>query len=146
MKIIHFLETDTLYIELCPSEVSETRDLDENTLLDLDGTGRLCAITIEHASERMAIPAFTIRTSPRSEVVPPSPHHSRFRVNPPTMYGWLDHLKRDSAQLLSGPLSISRNEFLGLPSYGRDSGSADASADWRRSMASRASLRCSPQR
>ena len=67
MKIIHFLETDTLYIELCPSEVSETRDLDENTLLDLDGTGRLCAITIEHASERMAIPAFTYEQVPAAK-------------------------------------------------------------------------------
>ncbi len=64
MKIIHFLETDTLYIELCPSEVCETRDLDEDTLLDLDGEGRLCAITIEHDSERMAIPAFSCEQVP----------------------------------------------------------------------------------
>ena len=51
MKITHFLETDTLYIELCPSDVYETRGLDENTLLDLDGEGRLRATTIKHASE-----------------------------------------------------------------------------------------------
>ena len=66
MKITHFLETDTLYIELCPSDVSETRDLDENTLLDFDGEGRLCAITIEHASQHMAIPAFTYEQVPAS--------------------------------------------------------------------------------
>ena len=66
MKITHFLETDTLYIELCPSDVCETRDLDENTLLDLDGEGCLCTITIEHASERMAIPAFTYEQVPAS--------------------------------------------------------------------------------
>ena len=66
MKITHFLETDTLYIELCPSEVFETRDLDQDTLLDLDGEGRLCTITIEHASERMAIPAFTYQQGPPS--------------------------------------------------------------------------------
>ena len=64
MKITHFLETDTLYIELCPSDVCETRDPDENTLLD--GEGCLCAITIEHASERMAIPAFTYEQVPAS--------------------------------------------------------------------------------
>ena len=64
MKITHFLETDTLYIEFCTSEVFETRDLDENTLLDLDGQGRLCAITIEHASQRMTIPAFTYEQVP----------------------------------------------------------------------------------
>ncbi len=64
MKVTYFSETDTLYIELCPDGVGETRDLDENTLLDLDGQGRLCAITIEHASERMAIPAFSYEQVP----------------------------------------------------------------------------------
>ena len=59
MKIKYFRDTDTLYIELCAAEVDETRDLDENTLLDLDRDGRLCAITIEHASDRMAIPSFS---------------------------------------------------------------------------------------
>ena len=31
----------------------ETRDLDENTLLDLDEDGQLCSMTIEHAKERV---------------------------------------------------------------------------------------------
>ena len=66
MKITHFLETDTIYIEFCPSEVCETRDLDDNTLLDLDRDGCLCAITIEHASERITIPAFTYEQVPAS--------------------------------------------------------------------------------
>lgn len=59
MKIKYFETTDTLYIELYPADVDETRDLDENTLLDLDAEGRLCAITIEHAGERMTIPEFS---------------------------------------------------------------------------------------
>ena len=59
MKIKYFRDTDTLYIELYPAEVDETRDLDENTLLDLDQAGNLCAITIEHASDRIAIPPFS---------------------------------------------------------------------------------------
>ena len=37
----------------------ETRDLDENTLLDLDDEGGLRAISVEHASDRMAIPSFS---------------------------------------------------------------------------------------
>ncbi len=57
MKIRYFQDTDTLYIELCPVAVDETRDLDEDTLLDLDAAGRLCAVTIEHASDRITIPA-----------------------------------------------------------------------------------------
>lgn len=48
----YFEETDTLYLELRAGQVSETRDLDENTLIDLDESGRVCAITFEHASER----------------------------------------------------------------------------------------------
>ena len=46
MKIKYFQDTDTLSVELCSAEVDETRELDENTLLDLDCEGRLCAMTI----------------------------------------------------------------------------------------------------
>ena len=49
MKIKCFQETDTLYIEFKPGIVAETRDLDENTVLDLDVGGNICAITVEHA-------------------------------------------------------------------------------------------------
>ena len=56
MIVKYFESTDTLYIELYQANVEDTRDWDENTLLDLDGEGRLCAITIEHASERMGKP------------------------------------------------------------------------------------------
>ncbi len=59
MKIQYFQDTDTLYIELKPAEVSETKDLDEDTLLDLDRNGNICGITIEHASKRTDIPHFT---------------------------------------------------------------------------------------
>lgn len=59
MKIKYFQETDTLYIELRAAEVSETRDLDENTIADLDAEGRICALTIEHASIRADIPHFS---------------------------------------------------------------------------------------
>ena len=64
MKIKYFESTDTLYIELYPAAVDETRDLDENTLLDLDGEGRLCALTIEHARDRMTIPEFSFEQVP----------------------------------------------------------------------------------
>ncbi|MFB6259802.1 MAG: DUF2283 domain-containing protein, partial [Thiohalorhabdaceae bacterium] len=42
-----------------PSQAVETRDLDENTLLDMDAKGDVCAITIEHASTRADIPHFS---------------------------------------------------------------------------------------
>ncbi len=59
MKIKYFQDTDTLYIEFRSAEVAETRDLDENTLLDLDNKGDICAITVEHASDRADIPHFS---------------------------------------------------------------------------------------
>lgn len=59
MKIRYFAETDTLYIEFKAAAVSETRDLDENTLLDVDANGNIVAMTIEHARERTDIPHFS---------------------------------------------------------------------------------------
>jgi uncharacterized protein YuzE len=59
MKIKYFQDTDTLYIEFRPSEVAETRDLDENTLIDIDPNGHICGITIEHAKEQAEIPQFS---------------------------------------------------------------------------------------
>ena len=49
MKIKYFEETDTLYIEFNSLSVVESKDLDENTVLDLDSDGAICAITVEHA-------------------------------------------------------------------------------------------------
>ena len=59
MKIRYFADTDTLHIEFRAGPVSETRDLDENTVLDVDLQGNICAITVEHASERAGIPNFS---------------------------------------------------------------------------------------
>ena len=59
MKVKYFEDTDTLHIELRPGPVAQTRDLDENTLLDLDHAGNVCALTIEHAKDRAGIPSFS---------------------------------------------------------------------------------------
>ena len=52
MKAKYFKDTDTLYLVLRDSVPIETRDLDEDTLLDYDGEGRVVSITLEHASSR----------------------------------------------------------------------------------------------
>ena len=59
MKIKYFQETDTLHLIFSDGEITETRDLDENTLLDFDGQGNICAITIEHAKDRADILNFS---------------------------------------------------------------------------------------
>ncbi len=59
MNIKYFQDTDTLYIEFRPAEVAESKDLDEDTVLDLDRSGNICGITVEHASQRADIPRFS---------------------------------------------------------------------------------------
>ena len=65
MNIRYYTETDTLYIEFRDVAVAETRDLDENTLLDLDDDGNICAITVEHASTRAGNSAIFLRAGRR---------------------------------------------------------------------------------
>jgi uncharacterized protein YuzE len=64
MKIQYFEDTDTLYIFFSQKSPAETRELDENTLIDLDRDGQLCGITIEHAKERVGIPEVAYQKIP----------------------------------------------------------------------------------
>ena len=59
MKVRYFEDTDTLFIEFRTTAVAETRDLDENTVLELDADGHICAITVEHARTRADAPSFS---------------------------------------------------------------------------------------
>jgi len=52
MKMSYFEDTDTLYIEFKEESAVETKDLDENTILDVDENGQVIALTLEHASTR----------------------------------------------------------------------------------------------
>jgi uncharacterized protein YuzE len=58
MKVRYFEDTDTLHIELRGGVVAETRDLDENTVVDMDDQGDMLAITIEHAKSRTELSQF----------------------------------------------------------------------------------------
>jgi uncharacterized protein YuzE len=60
MKVKYFKDTDTLYIEFREQDVFESRDLNENTILELDAEGNLCAITFEHASTRTDVQQITL--------------------------------------------------------------------------------------
>jgi uncharacterized protein YuzE len=60
MKVSYFDDTDTLYIEFRDSEIAESKDLDENTILDVDDKGNVCAITFEHASLRTDLSHLTV--------------------------------------------------------------------------------------
>jgi len=60
MKVKYFSDTDTLYIEFREVDIAESKDLDENTILDLDAEGNVCAITFEHASKRTDVNHLTV--------------------------------------------------------------------------------------
>jgi uncharacterized protein YuzE len=68
MKVQYFSDTDTVYVLLNDNPISETRDWDENTLIDVDANGNLIAITIEHARERTDVANFVFQ-----QVAAPSP-------------------------------------------------------------------------
>jgi uncharacterized protein YuzE len=60
MKLKYFEDTDTLYIEFRDSDIVESKDLDKNTVLDLDGAGNVFTITFEHASTRTDVRNLTV--------------------------------------------------------------------------------------
>jgi uncharacterized protein YuzE len=61
MRIQHFEDTDTLHLVFTESPVDETRDLDENTLIEFDAGGNLVSMTIEHARERADLANFSFQ-------------------------------------------------------------------------------------
>jgi uncharacterized protein YuzE len=61
MTIQYFEDTDTLYVLFKDAEVEETRDLDENTLVEYDTQGNLVSMTIEHARERVDMASFSFQ-------------------------------------------------------------------------------------
>ena len=60
MIVKYFDDTDTLYIEFNENNIAESKDLDENTVLDVDADGNVCAITFEHASQRTDVQHLTV--------------------------------------------------------------------------------------
>ena len=59
MKIQYFKSTDTLYIEFRKADIVESRDLDEDTVIDLDVDGNIVTMTMEHARNRTDAPNLT---------------------------------------------------------------------------------------
>ncbi len=60
MKMTYFSDTDTLYIEFNSETVTDTKDLDENTVIDMSNSGEIVAITLEHASSRTDVNTLTL--------------------------------------------------------------------------------------
>ena len=55
MKMIYFADTDTALIEFSGAAVEETKEVSEDIYLDLDASGALVSMTVEHAKDRANI-------------------------------------------------------------------------------------------
>lgn len=56
MKIKYFSETDTALVEFSGRKVAETKEINENIYVDLEASGNLVAMTIEHARQQTSLP------------------------------------------------------------------------------------------
>ena len=53
MKLLHYPETDSLYIELKPMPGVETREIADGLNADIGADGAVVGLDIEHASETL---------------------------------------------------------------------------------------------
>ena len=59
MKITYFPATDTALVEFSNNEVVETKEINEKIYLDLDASGNLVSMTIEHARQQASLPSLS---------------------------------------------------------------------------------------
>ena len=58
MNVKYFPDTDTLLVNFSDRKIVETRDLNENILIELDEEGCLVSMTIEHARQQTNVREF----------------------------------------------------------------------------------------
>jgi uncharacterized protein YuzE len=59
MKVKYFPDTDTLLVSFSDKKIVDSRDLNENVLIELDNNGHVVSMTIEHAKQQMDISEFS---------------------------------------------------------------------------------------
>ncbi len=59
MKVKYFSDTDTALIEFSTRAVAETKEINENIYVDVDRSGNLVAMTIEHARRQASLPSLS---------------------------------------------------------------------------------------
>jgi len=59
MEIKYFSDTDTLLINFTEKEIVNTLDINENALVEVDESGELVSMTIEHAKQQACIENFS---------------------------------------------------------------------------------------
>lgn len=61
MKVTYFHDTDTALIEFSTRDVVETKEITENIYIDVDASGNLVSMTIEHAVQNTNLPNLTFQ-------------------------------------------------------------------------------------
>jgi uncharacterized protein YuzE len=59
MKITYLKDTDTLLVNFNDNLITETKDLNENVLIEMDQDGNIVSLTIEHARQQTEIGNFS---------------------------------------------------------------------------------------
>ncbi len=59
MEIKYFSDTDTLLTDFSNDEIVETKDINENILVELDRDGALVSMAIERPKQRIDVESFS---------------------------------------------------------------------------------------
>jgi len=59
MNIKYFSDTDTALVEFSGRKIAETKEINENIYIDWDASGKLVAMTIEHARQQASLPSLS---------------------------------------------------------------------------------------
>ena len=59
MNVSYFPDTDTLLVNFSDKKNTDTRDLNEDILIELDEDGHLVSMTIEHAKQQTNVREFS---------------------------------------------------------------------------------------
>jgi uncharacterized protein YuzE len=65
MKITYFSDIDTALVDFSDHEVAGTKEINENIHLDLDASGNMIAMTIEHARQQASLPSLSLKEDKR---------------------------------------------------------------------------------
>ena len=68
MKVTYFDDTDTLLVNFNTNKVFENKDVNENTLIELDENGNIVSMTIEHAKNQTEVTSFSFDKVPKIAV------------------------------------------------------------------------------
>jgi uncharacterized protein YuzE len=69
MKVKYFKETDTAYLEFSDHIISETKEINSDTYIDLDKNGNLVGLTIEHAESQTDFSEIIFEQIPEKKAV-----------------------------------------------------------------------------